>query len=1341
MRTFELLFQTYNKRTEVNTDFRQSTTLAAASVLDDTAAKLCQAYEESGDVTKLEEAFKKTEQGIGMVLGAGLFPNRMIINLLGIIAMRYRRFENEDELDFGIESGNAAAKILRPDHRLRSDLFTKLAILHKIKYDSSKELAVLDDCIRCTELALSAPSLDSSDQGEIQSSLSELLFIRYSRTGSFGDLSRSTDLAELAVEATHDMHTQLPVRKARLARSLRVQFEQTSKIDMLTRSVRIMEEALLVAPSNDPQRAQMLLDLGTCLGRYSELTGKLDDLDRAIGVISDAKELAQLGHGDRLDTLSELGIWLCKRYERTSSLADLNRGIAYSNEALSIDPHDSLVAHNLGCYLLSRFERSGERQDLDRSIELVEIARDATPPESPHYAMILSTYGQCLKERFSLASEIGDLNSAIEAQRKAVAGTTVAHYKLPHRIINLSNALSIRFAHLDAVDDLEESIQLMEEVQGKVPLDHPELPDLLESYGNKLGRRFERNGNLVDVNMAVELSSRAVAGTPAKVFTKKEKLSNLAHWLAIRFERTGDIQDINQAIETTDEALRETPVGHPNLPGIQGNLGDLLGRRFERFGALEDLVRAIELNGAAVHSMPRGNVERPGRLNSLSVWYFRRFERQGSRQFHDDLDRAIEHQEIAISELPKNHPNLPIFLNNLGTQLGRRSRVNGPKSDLDKAIQNLGEGVGLLPDDHAFRPYLMNSLAASLLERYQSAETREMNDIDRAMDVLTSAASSVDVGHHFRGIILLNLGESHRTRYLGAKEPSSDDRDRAINYFIASLYCTESTPSIRIQAARHAAMLLASFPRWKESAAIFRQAVGLFPLLSPRSLDRSDQQHMLRKIAGIASTAAAVALNSELELSESLEFLELGRGVIARLLLEMRMDTSDFPPELASRFLNAMAELDVPNKPAGPGSGSDVSVWISDAKRRYSAELELLDVIKMLQASPEMKSGFLGLPSMDEQKKAIGNDTIVVINSSILRSDAFLINQKHGIRLVRLVNLKLEEVKRRVEQIRKNRPYLDPAVLEWMWDDIVEPILSELGFSYPNDGEELPRVWWVLVGPLSHLPVHAAGRHSKRSGETTMDRVVSSYSLSIKSFIDTRMHKERQKSKQSEKVALLVGMSETSRISDLENLPFAAKEVESLEKLCPSLGLKPTRITEPGRQELLAQLEFCSIFHFAGHGWLDTLNPSGSGLLLKDGFLTVADLLDHNISQKAPFLGYLSACWTGATDADQLVDEGIHLINACQLAGFRHVIGTLWQVSDVHCADVAESVHEEIARSGWKDDSVGLGLHKALVKFRDIWLETQTTTTTERDAKLRRSQTSGSPLVRLDWVPYVHFGP
>ena len=130
------------------------------------------------------------------------------------------------------------------------------------------------------------------------------------------------------------------------------------------------------------------------------------------------------------------------------------------------------------------------------------------------------------------------------------------------------------------------------------------------------------------------------------------------------------------------------------------------------------------------------------------------------------------------------------------------------------------------------------------------------------------------------------------------------------------------------------------------------------------------------------------------------------------------------------------------------------------------------------------------------------------------------------------------------------------------------------------------------------------------------------------------------------------------------------------------------------REEVLEHLQACKIFYFAGHGRLDPLDPSRSCLLLEDwkeSPLTVGDLCDYKIQESSPFLGYLSACLTGANKVDRLVDERIHLASAFQLAGFRHVIGTLWEVSDSHCVDVARVVYETIQHEGMTDIAVCRG--------------------------------------------------
>jgi CHAT domain-containing protein len=109
-------------------------------------------------------------------------------------------------------------------------------------------------------------------------------------------------------------------------------------------------------------------------------------------------------------------------------------------------------------------------------------------------------------------------------------------------------------------------------------------------------------------------------------------------------------------------------------------------------------------------------------------------------------------------------------------------------------------------------------------------------------------------------------------------------------------------------------------------------------------------------------------------------------------------------------------------------------------------------------------------------------------------------------------------------------------------------------------------------------------------------------------------------------------------------------------------------------------------------------DPSSSHLLLADHMsepLTVEDLIGLRMDVE---LAFLSACST-ARPGGRLADESIHLASACQLTGYRHVIGTLWPIGDQHAVAIADLVYTAITSTG----DVAGAVHAATKEMRDQW--------------------------------------
>jgi hypothetical protein len=271
-------------------------------------------------------------------------------------------------------------------------------------------------------------------------------------------------------------------------------------------------------------------------------------------------------------------------------------------------------------------------------------------------------------------------------------------------------------------------------------------------------------------------------------------------------------------------------------------------------------------------------------------------------------------------------------------------------------------------------------------------------------------------------------------------------------------------------------------------------------------------------------------------------------------------------------------------------------------------------------------------------------------------------------------------------------------ILAWMWDVITGPILTSLGHgSTPDPGQPWPRVWWCPVGILGYLPVHAAGHHGNTAmarphPRTVIDRVISSYITTVRGLGYARA----QHPDPAADSALIVAVTSASGAGTLEGV---TAEADTIARLLPRAQILP----DPTRQAVLDSLPGRTLAHFACHGYANWADPGASMLILpgdRAAPLTVADISTLHLTGS---LAYLSACDTTVTSPN-LADEAIHITGAFHLAGYAHVIGTLWPADDTTARDLACDIYRHLTRDGHAPPDASHAadaLHHATRRLRD----------------------------------------
>ncbi|MFI9760306.1 CHAT domain-containing protein [Streptomyces sp. NPDC051963] len=971
--------------------------------------------------------------------------------------------------------------------------------------------------------------------------------------------------------------------------------------------------------------------------------------------------------------LAELGMHWLERYDRGGGADNLDQAATCFELALANtpdhDPERPTRLIQLGLAYRERFGARGVLADLDRAIGFIEQAVESSPDDE-QLTTALSNLGLAHRERYRHGGLGADLDRAIAYLERVLTITRAPDPDRAGILSNLGGAHLYRFETGGAAGDLDQSIRCQEQAVALTPEGHARGAVRTSNLGLAHLTRYRLAGATGDLDRAIACIGRAVAVTRDGDPALAHRLSNLGVAHRERYERHGAAPDLDRAIALLEQAGASLPDGHPDAPALASNLGRAFVERFESGGVLADLDRAIELDQQALPNVPEGHIARSTILANLGVAHQLRHRRSGALS---QLDHAIGLLEEALAASPDGHFEQPIRLAELGHAHLDRFATAGALVDLQRAIVLYERALAEMPEEHAKRPGILSDLASAYVHRYERGE--ETTDLERAIGLLEHAVATAPEGHARRPIFLTNLSHAHLLGLDSGALPPDDRALRTLVQDVASV--VGGAPQDRVWVGRSVGTLAHAMGEHATAVQVLDAAVALLPAVTARDAAWSDQEHRLGSHLGLVSEAVA-AHCAVGDPTGALEVAELGRGVLLAAQLDSRTDLTDLGkalPDLATEFRRVRDELNTPT----PGP-------TQERARAWSRHDELLLEIRR---NPAFRR-FLLPPRLTDLRTATADGTVVMVNSGRQRGDAILLGPGGDPLTVPLPDLVHSDVhaygEALLEAIHETggfagvlRRNVLPKILGWLWDTIVEPVVRALPATGPQ-----PRVWWLPTGLIGLFPLHAAG-HPGRPG--ALDAVVSSYTSTLRALAHAHARPTALTRRQ-----LVVALARTPGLHDL---PGSIAEADNLHSRAPDAPLLSDEDATVG--QVLAHLPESTWAHFACHAGANLSAPSEGGLRLYDGTLTIPEISRLQLADAE--LAYLSACST-AHRGWQHAEESIHLASAFQLAGFRHVIATLWPLADDIAATAAHAFYRALPPSPTAVDAAQ-ALHQVAHALRD----------------------------------------
>ena len=711
----------------------------------------------------------------------------------------------------------------------------------------------------------------------------------------------------------------------------------------------------------------------------------------------------------------------------------------------------------------------------------------------------------------------------------------------------------------------------------------------------------------------------------------------------------------------------------------------------------------------------------------------------------------------SVDDIPKDHPSRPGLLSNYSNKLNGEFTYTRDVKILNEAIKVSEAAVTLIEDprfaSRSAKEYIFKNLGVQLLNLYE--ENSFLDDLDRAVCNFQKALDLHVAGEWDNAKLFGCLGICFSKKLDMSiideyGKQIEENSQKALEAFSNAWECKGSPALDRITASAHSVFALAYFSRWGEASSIADEAVQLCPQLLFELVERQDQEYQVSRISGLAAIDCALVFQANKTPLHALEMLEMSRGVIYGLALQLNTELSKISmtqPDLVKKYWQLRTQV------GSEDGATRITSSIIDGhviEDHNSVSYDQISLRKQIKAANQLRetlneihsaSGYHTLQqslSLSDLITTASQGPIVIFNVIPLRSDALILTQD-GVKFMRLTELlyvdMVEKAKILFGKILKKRNRLDlrkekreeiGELLKWLWHVAIEPVFKKLNFEAKTKEDDLPSVWWIGVGIMGIFPFHAAGDYSQGTSMCTMSQAISSYTPTIKALLNVQQKPLTLFEKEAPKPGILIiAMDKT------QGQPAISAELE-ISGISAAVGdsCSVTIMNRPSVPEVLDAFGSYDILHCICHGISDRHSPSNSHLILQRDEsdrntretenLTVLEISKKIGSQSQ--IAFLSACSTAENALTKMLDESIHIASGFQLAGFSHVIGTMWKAEDSACVAVAGdfygSLFKEYERNVTGHRVVALALHKAVAKLRDK-----------------------DPEDFLAWAPFIHLGP